>query len=173
MSSSPYMVAGRFVVCIGDEAWNGLAAHEVAEQVERAAGADVQIFVIHRVTAEGEMEMAGVAPARLWERDCLVLAYDAVRTARADYDAIETAAGIEAPPCRVQLALARVDDAHQGHRVVLTFPRPCADAVRGWLGRVAGLAAAPSAAGAAAMDAFGAVVRQIVRQTELETVCRS
>lgn len=106
---------------------------ELSALIESEDITDAVIYRIHRVDADGRMELVGVRPAELARPDCLLLAFPEVRDARAEFDRLVAAARSAPPPCQVKLQLRRLDERDPPHVVALLFPAVCDSAVGHWL----------------------------------------
>lgn len=162
-------LVGRFVVVADGIRYTGITFDELTELLDRAessdAAGDISIHRIHRIYDDGKMELVGVGRAALVGTDCLLLVFDNVREARAEYEHLKAAALETPPPCRVQLAMKKTADNKQTHVVGLVFPPVCGDAVRAWLLRTQGDRQRPAAGGSEGLDEFEAAGAAIVEAT--------
>lgn len=165
----PAGLIGRFVVVATGIRYTGITFDELTELLNRAESSDaageVSIHRIHRIYDDGKMELVGVGRSALVGTDCLLLAFDGVRDARAEFEHLKSAAFERPPPCRVHLAMKKTSDEKQSHAVGLVFPPVCGDAVRAWLNRARRNEERPLKGGPEALDEFEAAGAAIVEAT--------
>lgn len=172
MNHDTHLIAGRFVVKWSNQSAQGVSADEAAELVRNSGDDDVEVFIIHRVTPEGRLELAGIEPASLTQRDCMMFSHGNVVGARRDYDAFVTYSATSPPPCRVEMKFGHAKSFEPPHVVILIFPSACQTAMGGWLSDAPFDPGESVEASRHVLEAFEASSPQIVLQTTLEPAPR-
>lgn len=163
----PRLVAGRFVVRLRGETANGIDVDAALRLLETRRDEIEQIFVIHRVTEDGHLELAGIDKGSLTRRDCMLFSRDSVAGARRDYDQLVGYAQSNPPPCRIEMRFGHAKSLAPSHVVVLIYPQACQSAVGGWLSQ-ASFQPGDSVAGSPdALAEFESAGPQIVLSTTL------
>ncbi|MBN2563909.1 MAG: hypothetical protein JXQ75_23590 [Phycisphaerae bacterium] len=129
-------LVGRFVVKCRGQTMTGLAAHEVVAILDSPDGGDAAVYRIHRVEADGRMELVGVSKRLFQTQDCFIFPRNQAEDARADFEAVRSAAAEAPPPCAIEVQLAKVARMALPHVVVLVFPAACGEGVGHWLRRL-------------------------------------
>lgn len=168
MTETNRITAGRFVAKTATQTIHGLSAEEAVDLIEKEGDGVTELFVIHRVLADGRLELAGVNPSALKTRDCIMFSRNTVADARRDYDRMLDYANGFPPPCRIDMRFGHAREMAPSHIVILVFPNACQTAVGNWLNN------APFEPGDVAegsrhvLEAFESSVPQIVMSTTLE-----
>ena len=168
MREETHIAAGRFVVKLATQTINGLSADAVLEMLVSESDAIEKLYVIHRVTPEGRLELVGIDPASLMKPDCLMFSSTKVADARRDYDAILDYAKDNPPPCRVGLQFGHAKSLTPPHIVIMLFPNACQTAVGGWLSGATFEPGEHADGSQHALDAYESASPQIVLSTTLE-----
>lgn len=159
---------GRFIVKGSRDTYSNLPAHEVEALIERHPNDIAEIFRIHRVHENGQMDLVGVSPAALRERDVLLFLWDNVVAARRDYDALVGTADRVPPPCRIELRLVHAKNYAASHVVALVFPLACGEGVGQWLSSAEFRSNARMDASPMHRARFEAAVSQVILSATLE-----
>lgn len=173
MNEQIHIAAGRFVVKLATQTINGLSADAVLQMLVDEPDAVEQLFVIHRVTPEGRMELVGTDPSALMKPDCLMFSSTKVADARRDYDAIVNYANETPPPCRIGLQFGHAKSLSPPHIVMMLFPNACQTAVGGWLTNAPFDPGEIADGSQHALDTYEAASPQIVLSSTLEPQSRS
>lgn len=123
---------GRFILKSRDTTQT-LAADEAIEWLDKNPDVATEILRIHRIHANGQMDLIGIKRETLFTRDALLFVATDVQSARRDYDALFAAAARLPPPCQIGLRLAHAKDNDSAHVVALNFPLACSESVGQWL----------------------------------------
>ncbi len=166
-------LVGRFVFRSGDWSVQGLAAHEVSELLAANPGQSAEIFRIHRVCADGSMELVGVRRDAIDQRDCLLFTRTQAQEARKDYDDILAWCGQSPPPCRIELQLSQVSEPHSRHIVAMVFSAACGEAVAQWILRGVLQPGDQASGTSSALDGYESAFPQVILQQTLEPVGES
>jgi len=125
--------AGQFVLIVENQRHEGLAVDEALALIEKADGAALELYLIHRVAEDGRLELFGMPVASLSKRDCMVFMRQQRDAAEADYQALSNYAAKSPPPCKIEMQLAHAPTLQPQHLVLLIFPTACQSAVGSWL----------------------------------------
>ncbi|HPF37164.1 MAG TPA: hypothetical protein P5081_00555 [Phycisphaerae bacterium] len=169
MANTNRNIAGRFVVKLGSQTIHGASADEVIELLKSEGDDVTELFVIHRVTPEGHLELAGVRPDALTQRDCLMFSRSSVADARRDYDQILEYASASPPPCSIDMRFGHARSLAPSHIVILIFPSACQAAVGGWLNGAAFDPGDSVEASPQTLEAFESAGPQVVLSTILQS----
>ncbi len=161
-------VVGSFVVEFEGGRQVGLAADEVLALVESVGGENAKIYRIHRLDEAGRMELVGVSPGLFTSQDCLIFSRRGAADARADYQAIRTAAAASLPPCRIELQLAETPSRVPPHVVAMIFPAAGSEGVGHWLGKTGLRPGDHADGGRAALQAYRDAGPRVIDQTTLQ-----
>ncbi len=159
---------GRFIVRLRSVTHSNLAAHEVEALIERSSDDISEILRIHRLHENGQMDLVGVLPSALRERDVLLFLWDNVGAARRDYDALLATASRVPPPCRIDLRLVHARDYAVSHVVALVFPLACGEGVGQWLSSAEFRSGARMDASPMHLARFEAAISQVILSATLE-----
>ncbi|MCB9854012.1 MAG: hypothetical protein H6819_13000 [Phycisphaerales bacterium] len=168
MARTNHLAAGRFVARTRTHTIQGLSAEETLELIKNQGDDITELFVIHRVTPEGRLELAGINPSALSTRDCMMFSRNGVADARRDYDAFVGYANDSPPPCRVELKFGHAKSLEPPHIVILIFPTACQSAVGNWLNCAPFNPGEHAEGSTHVLESFESASPQIVLMTTLE-----
>lgn len=161
-------LTGRFIVELPGERRSGLTVEETALLLETPEGREAVVYRVHRVGADGRMELIGISERALRRRICIVYYRREVRAARQDYDRIIEQSERLPPPCRIVARLLREPSPPSASLVALEFPEVCADAVNQWLAAMDHTLGDSSEARPTVLNDFNAEHLQVVKYATLE-----
>jgi hypothetical protein len=171
-SANRGLQAGRFIVQMPGMKISGLAAHQVVAMRKTTDEKESDVFVIHRITPEGHIEMSRIAPERLDEEACILETFQDVRAARERFERLRDHAKSRLPPCRIQLQFCRIPEWTRPCVVALLCPTLCQTGVIAWLSASTKDVRAEGAeiqAERRALNDYRAASRQILEESELPT----
>lgn len=151
----PARYAGLFVFDFGTHVSVGYTAREIRYLRESQAHRTGTAYEIYRVAENGAIELRGATDERLAARDAICFLRHSAAKARADYEAFIAAAHISAPPCTVEMRLARVYALDPANVTALLHEATAIVALSRWLSQV-GVAAGDIVV--AGRDAYHAVL---------------
>lgn len=158
--------AGRFVVQGRGVKISGLAAHEVKKFLREPGSGDAEVFVIHRVSSEGHLELAGVEASTIDDEACLMITSGDAHEVRGIYERLRDAGKGDPPPCKTHVQFCRVPGWNEPVVLSLEFPAACQTGMASWLGRIGGMRFKAERHGLAELRAAGP---QIMEECELDT----
>lgn len=137
-SPDSHRLIGRFVVEYAGSRDTGLTADVIIERLADPEWGALGIYKIHRVDAEGRLELVGVEDEDFDDSGALLLTAVDVKDARAGYERLIEFARSSPPPCKAQLHMARVGaGASRRYVVSIELPAICLDVAGRWLDRAA------------------------------------
>jgi len=138
ISQNPQNLIGRFVVEYAGYKDTGLTADVVIERLNDPEWDALGIYKIHRVDAEGRLELVGVEDEDFDDNGVFLLTATDVKDARAGYERLIEFARSSPPPCKAELHMARVGAGGNRRYVVsMELPAICLDVAGRWLDRAA------------------------------------
>lgn len=165
----PQRLLGRFVVEYDGCRDTGLTADVIIERLADPEWGALGIYKIHRVDAEGRLELVGVEDEDFDDNGVLLLTASDVKGARAGYERLIEFARSTPPPCKAQLHMARVGSGNNRSYVVsLELPAICLDVAGRWLDRAAPPGLARSGQGVAALVDYQATQPDIIIRDTLQ-----
>lgn len=134
--ADPQRLVGRFVVEYAGYKDTGVTADVVIELLNDPEWAALGIYKIHRVDAEGRLELVGVEDEDFDDNGVFLLTATDVKDARAGYERLIEFARSSPPPCKSELHMARVGVGGSRKYVVsVELPAICLDVAGRWLER--------------------------------------
>ncbi|MBN2446235.1 MAG: hypothetical protein JXO22_05900 [Phycisphaerae bacterium] len=133
--TEPERYAGLYVFDFGEWTAVGYTADEVAMLLESEQYQSGQVYKIHRVTPDGQMEVRGVARERFLLESAMCFDRDDLDAARDDFAQLRASADETTPPCRVAVYLADRGADVVGPRYLTTmiYPAEFEDEIGRWL----------------------------------------
>ncbi|MDK1031414.1 MAG: hypothetical protein QGD94_05365 [Planctomycetia bacterium] len=126
---------GLYVVDFGDQVGAGYTAEEVGYLLESEKFAAVKVYKIHRLCADGTLELKGVSAERFHLENCMVFYCSGGDAAQRDFDELAERADRNLLPCRARVLLARLpkESGPVAHVVAIFYPAEYEDEISRWL----------------------------------------
>ena len=100
----PQRLRGLYIYDFGDWAAVGYTAGEVAILLEDERYGGGKVYRIHRAWPDGQMELQGVSAERFRLESGMFFHRTDLELARADFEALRSAADKTPPPCRAPIS---------------------------------------------------------------------
>jgi len=134
----PERYGGLYAFDFGEWAAVGYTAEEIALLLESEQYQGGRVYRIHRAAPDGSLELQGVSRERFQFESCMAFHRAGAASARADFDALLSAAERDNLPCRAvaYLSASESHDGVQTHSTTLIFPAEYEPEIAAWLTRV-------------------------------------
>ncbi len=132
---NPHRYAGLYVYDFGTHVAVGYTAGEVAILQTSEEHHNGLAYEIYRVGNDDTMELRAAKMHRVTASESLRFLRHDASVSRSDYDALIQAAKNDAPPCTVELHLAKVYAIDPPNVMTVTYPVSASTAMSGWLTR--------------------------------------
>ncbi len=136
---NPHRFRGLYVYDFGEWTAVGYTAEEITVLLEHEQYRDGKVYKIHRAFPNGQMELRGISPQRFKLESSMFFYRSELEPARADFEALRTAAEKTPPPCRAFLHLVERSPEARPDRYLtaLIFPAEYESEIGDWLTAVA------------------------------------
>lgn len=164
----PEKYVGLYVFDFGDHVSVGYTGAEVTMLLQSEQHRSGQVYRIHRVQANGCIELQGVSGATFSRRDGMLFLRREAAAARVDFDHLLELGRQTPPPCHLQIELARLHEPEGFGVTAVLFPAESTHDVGRWLQSIGFAGGDAATGGVEEVDQYEASARDVLERRLLE-----